>query len=644
MSRGKSATQPHIDDLQKAREQIAGLKAEVRDLKESRASEFELHSVVLKQLLENSVHQIFVKDRDLKTILCNSVFANAIGKQPFELYGKTDIEGGWSHPAATRKSRSERAGLERSDREALSGKVARSANERYLIGAEIRVFNTLKLPLRNFAGEIFGFVGIRDDVTNLKQNASILSEPQFRTFFDAYETAVLVYDSLGSFIDCNDAALSQYGYTREEFLQLRMPQITNPGGHLSEMTRKRSSRAGKPTVNMSAHSSKRGAVFPVELHEFEILYNGTPATLGIVRNLAANARVSDARADSERRSRRPAVDLRVGLFQCSTEGRVSVANAEMLSLLDYEDSSDVEAGKAILRLRRPRVNRGFIKFPTRDQSARAFMANLVTKRGTERRVLVSLANTVGTIHGVMIDIDEAQRNELALRSAQTRLRHLSHLLLDAQEKERMTIAQELHDEIGQLLTAMKIDLQGIQIDPLAGEPDARVTRTITTLDRCLEEIRDLSLRLRPSLLDDLGLLPTLRWLAETVAPQFGLKVEVRGADLPSRLERSLEVVCYRVSQEALTNVARHATAQTATITLKLEGQRLILSIRDDGIGFDVRAAESRSTDGHSLGLLGIQERVARVGGTVEIRSRRGKGSSVTIRLPARFVETTGDHL
>jgi PAS domain S-box-containing protein len=217
-------------------------------------------------------------------------------------------------------------------------------------------------------------------------------------------------------------------------------------------------------------------------------------------------------------------------------------------------------------------------------------------------------------------------------TSQARLKDLSRRLLRSEEEERRRIAVELHDDLGQILTAAKISMESTERLPSATEVRSHRTEAIGYIDQALQRVRDLALDLRPSVLDDLGLAAALRWCVDRFAQKAHLETHLSIDAVPS-LEPALETACLRLAQEALTNVARHAQARHVWCDLHCSGQRLELQVRDDGIGFDVPAARARAIGGASLGLLGMEERVSLAGGEFEIRSEPGGGTELRARFP-----------
>lgn len=222
------------------------------------------------------------------------------------------------------------------------------------------------------------------------------------------------------------------------------------------------------------------------------------------------------------------------------------------------------------------------------------------------------------------------RREAERRSDEnaSRLQALSTRLLRVQEDERHSLAHELHDQIGQLLTGLRFQLESAR---QAG-PNAGVENALTITDELLRSVRSIALQLRPRLLDDLGLRPALEWHANVFRNQTGITVDLE-VSLPERpLGPELQIVVFRMVQEALTNVARHSGASAASVTVAADDTSLQVEVSDRGCGFDFAEALARH---NSLGLAGMAERVRLAGGRLEVYSQRGRGT----RLHAEFALT-----
>ena len=233
-------------------------------------------------------------------------------------------------------------------------------------------------------------------------------------------------------------------------------------------------------------------------------------------------------------------------------------------------------------------------------------------------------------YGVLMDIEDRVHAEQALRKSADRLQLLSRRLLEVQEEERRHLARELHDEFGQLLATITVQLHVAKT--LAGE-SARsiIEECISILQRAGDEVRSLALELRPTMLDTAGLDATLRWLASQHEQRTGIATEVVGHlnEVPGKVA----IAAFRVIQEALTNVLRHAQAQHIWIELSQSDGAVELLVRDDGVGFDVpKTLDWAANRGH-LGLLGMKERVQILGGHLEVDSKPGLGTRIRLSLP-----------
>jgi len=245
----------------------------------------------------------------------------------------------------------------------------------------------------------------------------------------------------------------------------------------------------------------------------------------------------------------------------------------------------------------------------------------------------------GTSVGIGQDITERKRAERELRGANERLQKLSRRLLELQETERRFMARELHDEIGQSITAVTLNLQNVKM-MMATEPakiGAALNESLDILNRVLQQVRDLSLDLRPSILDHVGLAAAIRWQVDRQAQRAGFKAEVVAADdRTDRLAPEIEIACYRIIQESLTNIARHAKAQNVRVELRYTDSRMHLLVMDDGVGFDLQSARERVA---SLGIAGMEERTLILKGEFKIDSAPNRGTAIRVRFPLTLHES-----
>lgn len=254
-----------------------------------------------------------------------------------------------------------------------------------------------------------------------------------------------------------------------------------------------------------------------------------------------------------------------------------------------------------------------------------------TVRVIKSPVLDGAGEVVGT-QGLLWDVSQGVRTQLQLHQSRDRSKHLARQLLEAQENERRQLARELHDEVGQTLTAMKLRLLRLSPQPAAGTKEESGD-LLAMVDHLLDQVRAVSLDLRPPMLDDLGLLPTLRWLLERKVEANGLAFQLHSTFPPDTAPRGLQTVCFRIVQEAVTNVLRHARACVVEVRVDQTDHEIELMVRDDGTGFDLDAAQRNAAAGRSMGLLGMQERANLAGGELTIHTAPNEGTTVRVRLP-----------
>jgi signal transduction histidine kinase len=222
----------------------------------------------------------------------------------------------------------------------------------------------------------------------------------------------------------------------------------------------------------------------------------------------------------------------------------------------------------------------------------------------------------------------------ALARSRLELEGLSARLVEAQEEERRSISRELHDEVGQSLGALLVEVGqlGKLVPPEDRATQAQIAQIKSVAESAVKSIRDIALLLRPPMLDDLGLVPALEWQAREISRRSDMEVEVHSENVSETLGDETKVTVYRLVQEALNNAATHASAKNAKVTIAQNPDKIMVEIIDDGHGFDPGRQRG-------MGILGMEERVRRLGGTLTIESAPGKGATVEAELPLHRVDS-----
>lgn len=244
-----------------------------------------------------------------------------------------------------------------------------------------------------------------------------------------------------------------------------------------------------------------------------------------------------------------------------------------------------------------------------------------------------LLSLLGSLYVLHLE-REGRERYLALAGSRLELEKLSARLLDIQEQERRSIARELHDEVGQSLEALLVDLGRLSKLLPPGEQTMReqIGHLRSLAENSVKTVRDIALLLRPSMLDDLGLIPALEWQAREVSRRGGMEVEVHSEMASEQLPDEVKICVYRLVQEAVNNAAAHASAKSAYVSVAEVPGRLRVEITDDGQGFDPQRVRG-------MGLLGMEERVKRLGGKLKIESRAGHGTRIVAELPLTLAKS-----
>ena len=253
-------------------------------------------------------------------------------------------------------------------------------------------------------------------------------------------------------------------------------------------------------------------------------------------------------------------------------------------------------------------------------------------RVQERTAELARANTI-----LQAEIAERQRAEEALTESERNLRYLASQLLTAQERERKRISYELHDELGQALLVLKLQLRNIEkeLPPESGKPREGCSSSINFINGIIENVRRISRDLSPTILEDLGLNTALKHLVEEFGKRYNIKISLDLNNVQDHFPPETQIVIYRIFQESLTNIAKHSRATQIAVAIKKQDGSISFNIEDNGRGFDTESMLAQDATEKGLGLTAMEERVRMIGGSLEIRSREGLGTEISFIIPIK---------
>jgi two-component system sensor histidine kinase UhpB len=479
-----------------------------------------------------------------------------------------------------------------------------------------------------------GIIASGDGGRGLPGSGESEAEARFRQLMEQAADALYLAEDSGRLLEVNREACESLGYTRAELLRLTIYHLDpNLAPSRAREFLEQVDRDGQLTVERSMRR-RDGSVFPVEMRLSRITSGGTRQVLGIARDITARRQAEEALRASEHNLRSVFENLVDVFYRVDVRGIITMVTP---SVERYGYSAADLVGRP--------VTATYFDLSERDRLMRALLEkgavsdmDITLKRGDGRPIPVSASarmlfddegRPTGT-DGLLRDASERQRARRQLERSRAQLRALSNRLVTVQEQERQRIARELHDELGQALTALSLDSSWLAAHLRDdGEASRKVAKISDLLDATMDSVQRITRELRPLLLDDLGLVPALEWLAREFEQRTSIRCSLEVAqDVCPDLDRATTV--FRVVQEALTNVARHSGATRVRILLGGSAGRLALRIEDDGRG--IRDAEIAHRD--SLGLLGMRERVRRWGGTMQIEGEPGRGTRLRVNLAA----------
>lgn len=462
------------------------------------------------------------------------------------------------------------------------------------------------------------------------------SEERYRTIIEQASDAIFISDLTGHYLDVNSNGIKLSGYSKEELLNLTIYDLMPVNDMEKNPLKLDEILAGNVAVNERLLKARDGSLKEVEISA-KLLSDGR--FIGIVRDITTRKKTQEALRISEEKYRLLFNQNPMPMWMVSLPDRKFLdVNSAAIDFYGYSKEEFLEMTAYDIRPKNQiqKFQEFDLKYSSngishagvwehRKKDATIVKVNIITHNifyeGKDARLV--LAN----------DVTQKITAEEALKKSHEELRQLATHLEKVRETERTNIAREIHDELGQQLTGLKMDISWLNRKLKNQDEDVqmKINETIQLIDTTVKTVRRIATELRPSILDDLGLLAAMEWQSEEFEKRSEISCVFSSNVSEAKVNPDLATGIFRIYQECLTNVLRHSEATRVTSFLQIKDHMLVLTITDNGKGF----VEKEIADKKTLGLLGMKERTNLLGGTYEITSKPGKGTSVLIIVPLR---------
>jgi PAS domain S-box-containing protein len=530
------------------------------------------------------------------------------------------------------------------------------------------------------------FLLVCQDISARKNAEKQLKENENRlnSLMDSIPTGVCVINLSSGIVYSNQSLAEMLGYLPEEMKQLKASELFNMTDRVqyTELLFNLQSNASDELNRMQLVDHHNRSI-PVKVFTRSVYYNNEPGVLAVFWDLRKEKETEEKLRQSIEKYEKLVNTAPEGIVTVDLSGNITFVNAHTSIMLDYENelligSNILDFVKPEDRQRLEKVVSGQVSTDVlrdvrficqngdilyvdvfsavnEDEYGDPIATQLILVDVTERwhkehqlekhtddlaeRLKRRNSMYLKRLEEIRAEVKRRKKTEAELQKYQTELRMLSAHLEEAREKERKWIAQELHDEFGQQLGALKMNLTQLEkLLPHTNDEVLEKTRKMSEIiDTTIQKVREVSRKLRPSMLDNLGFAAAVAWQAKEFHKNSGIQVNVRiddNIDLPDKIGSAL----FRVFQETLTNVYRHARATEVDVDIFMDGDDLFMSIRDNGVGFDSEKLKNPKT----FGLIGIRERVHSLGGEVTFDSQVGEGTTVNVVVPMQQEDKGND--
>ena len=580
-----------------------------------------------KVLFNSSIEGMFVIDAEKIKI----VLANEAGKEMGLRYGVKDVT---KIDLISYIPPDDRDRILKIIVEDLLEKDLRQVNEFRIVTPEGEEIWLSTVGTRiEYQGKPAGLVSVRD-ITQRKQAEDALrqSEDFFRSVIENALDGIVVLDMDGKIIYGSPSIERILGYKQEELIGVKGFVFTHPDEISNDVRMFNNMRQnpGASVVVESVIRHKDGSWRIVEAVANPI--SGDRGIEGIVvnwRDITERKRLEELLKESEDRYRDIVENSLEGIYQVDTSGKFLFVNESFARTFGYKREELI--GKHFSSMLDAETTSRVAKMVEDVFSGKNVRAEVPVQHKDGRGIPVSFSATPLKREGKIIGLSGILKDVTERRRIEEELRSLSNHLQQAREAERALIARQIHDELGQALTALKMDLAWMNNRLNAEqEPLLKKTRAMLELtDKAIQTVRTLSSELSPKVIEDLGLEAALDWLTEEFQNRTGIECKLALTSKDIALERERATAVFRIFQEALTNIARHANATKVKVSLQKTNGRLVLKVVDNGKGI----TREQVSNPRSFGLMGMRERARFCGGEVKIIGSQNKGTAVIVRIP-----------
>ncbi len=463
-------------------------------------------------------------------------------------------------------------------------------------------------------------------------------EGKFRDVIEFAPDAIILSDHEGNIVQANARTLELFGYARDELLGRSAEMLLSPEGHASNHER-RAWVLGQPRGSRIESQTrclrKDGSEFVADVSVSPLHTTREPLLMAMVRDATSRIAQQEKLREAARYARSLIETSMDPMVLIDLQGKVQDANDAACQITGLTRESLI-GSDAPSRFTEPeKLYEGYKQVMAHGQALN-YQLTIQHASGRTYDVLCNakaFRNEQGEVVGLFAtahDVTESRRIQLEVSLSRQRLREMAARGEAMREYERKNIAREVHDELGQVLTALRMDLTFTEMRH--GSPSSELTDKLremrSLVDRAIQGVRNVAANLRPAALD-MGLVPAIEWLCSELTRHAAIPCEFRGAPLSVELPEDRAIGLFRIVQESLTNITRYAQASRVQVTLQAQGDDLVLEVVDDGRGFDPVQVRSR----RSFGLLGMEERALALGGRVDISSAPGQGARVRVVVP-----------